>query len=234
MNNRNPQAPAATRFIDRADAGRQLARLLASHAAQQDTLVLGLARGGVPVAYEVARALRLPLDVMVVRKLGAPHEPEFAMGAIAPGGVIVVNEDMPRWLFQSSALEQSAAAQLAELQRRQSLYQAGRTPLLVAGRVVILVDDGAATGSSVLAAVRALRKQGAREIIVALPVASSQALEKLHQAVDQLICAHTPEAFDAVGSWYRDFDQTTDQQVCKLLERATARRRGKSGPQEPP
>jgi predicted phosphoribosyltransferase len=143
------------------------------------------------------------------------------MGAIASGGILVVNEAMPHWLAQSSALEHESRIELAELQRRESLYRAARTPVSMVDRTVILVDDGAATGSSMLAAVRAVRQRGAREVIVALPVAARDTSEKLRAAADRLICVHTPEAFAAVGSWYRDFDQTSDQQVCTLLERSS-------------
>lgn len=206
-----------TRFSNRAAAGRELASYLEAYRDRKDVLVLGLPRGGVPVAFEVARHLGAPLDVMVVRKLGAPGQPEFAVGAIAAGGVVVVNEDVPRWLLDTPELQDEVEFELRELTRRERLYRAARAPLDVAGRTVILVDDGAATGSSMLAAVRAVRSLQPRSVVVALPVASATAVGSLRTEADDVICVCTPESFLAVGDWYRDFDQTSDEEVAQLL-----------------
>ncbi len=213
--------------MDRADAGRQLGGVLKQQLSHTDALVLGLPRGGVPVAFEVARALGLNLDVLVVRKLGSPTQPEFAIGAVGPGGIVVLNQAMPRWLQHSSVLESETRREQAELLRRELLYRTGRPPLQLAGRDLIIVDDGAATGSSMLAAVMAARQSGARDIIAALPVATAGAAEKLRDSADRLICVHVPAYFDAVGAWYHDFDQISDQQVEALLAEAQRRERAR-------
>jgi putative phosphoribosyl transferase len=209
-------------FIDRAAAGRELAALLGEYRNRDDVVVLGLARGGVPVAFEVAQSLAAPLDVLIVRKLGAPGQPEFALGAIASGGVSVINEEALRWYRDSPAFEAEVAAELEELQRREALYRGERPAENLRSRTVILVDDGAATGSSMRAAIQAARQLGAREIVAALPVASDSACSKLREDADNLICIRVPPSFMAVGEWYEDFRQTSDAEVRDLLVRARA------------
>jgi len=212
-------------FADRAAAGRALAALLSEYLDKSDLVVLGLARGGVPVAHEVAKSLHLPFDVLIVRKLGAPGQPEYALGAIASGGISVMNPAAPRWLAESPAFDAEVAAQHQELKRRELLYRGNRPAQQIKDRSVILVDDGAATGSSMQAAVRAARKLGAREIIVALPVASRSACDKLREEADRLVCVRIPPGFAAVGEWYEDFTQTTDQDVVDLLASASHEQR---------
>lgn len=212
----------ATRFRDRRDAGRHLAERLAAYADRDDVLVLALPRGGVPVAFEVARALRAPLDVFVVRKLGVPGHEELAMGAVASGGVRVLNEDLVRQLeIPAAVIEAVAAREEAELARRERLYRAGRSFPAVQGRTVILVDDGLATGATMRAAVVALRAQRPARIVVAVPVASAETCEELGRSVDDILCAVTPEPFHAVGFWYENFDQTSDEEVRELLRQAS-------------
>jgi putative phosphoribosyl transferase len=189
-----------------------------------DALVLGLPRGGVPVAYEVARALDLPLDILVVRKLGAPGQEELAMGAVASGGTRVVNEAVVRELgISPEAMEAATRREMREIERRERAYRDGTPPAPIAGRTVVLVDDGLATGASMMAAVRAVRTR-AREVIVAVPVAAKATCEEISHEVDQLICAETPKSFMAVGMFYRNFQPTTDEEVRGLL--AESRRRG--------
>ena len=214
-----------THFYDRAAAGRALAALLATYRGREDVLVLGLPRGGVPVAAEVADTLQAPLDVMIVRKLGAPEQPELALGAIASGGVLVINENVLASFEDSSAAAVAAviARERAELERREALYRNDRRPLEVRGRTIILVDDGAATGASMEAAVRATQKLGASRIVVALPVASAEALRTLRAAADEVACILTPAAFRSVGEWYQRFEQTSDTEVSTLLARMRAR-----------
>jgi len=208
---------AGVRFRDRRDAGRALAGEL-TRLRGTDALVLGLARGGVPVAYELARALRLPLDVLVVRKLGFPTQPELAMGAIASGGAVVWNEEVIRAAHvRESTLEHAIARATAELERRERAYRAGNPELGVAGRTAIVVDDGLATGSSMLAAIESLRRRDAREIVVAVPVAPPEACAALARVADELVCAFTPRRFFSVGAWYADFDQTGEEEVRRLL-----------------
>lgn len=209
-------------FADRIAAGRELAGLLEQYADEPDVLILGLPRGGVPVAAEIARALHVPLDVMIVRKLGAPGQPELAIGALASGDVTVINEGVRAWLADSGTIERVAAAERAELERRERAYRGDRPPLDVKRRVVILVDDGAATGASMVAAVRAARRLGAERVAVALPVASIEAHERLRSEADDVICAIVPTVFYAVGQWYRDFAQTTDAEVTQLLAPAAS------------
>jgi predicted phosphoribosyltransferase len=205
-------------FRDRREAGRLLATKLAVYANRPDVLVLALPRGGVPVAYEVARALGAPLDVFLVRKLGVPGHEELAMGAIASGGVRVLNEQLVRALgIPDRVIAAAAAEEQRELERRERLYRGDRPAPDVRGRTVILVDDGLATGASMLAAVQALRRQGAAHIVVAVPVASPDTCAALRPEVDDIICAATPEPFHAVGLWYQDFSQTTDDEVRDLL-----------------
>jgi putative phosphoribosyl transferase len=212
-------------YADRADAGRALADSLAHLRAAPDAIVLGLPRGGVPVAYEVARALDLPLDVLVVRKLGLPQQPELAMGAIASGGALVVNDEVVRYLGgRPDAFEAVRAREQLELERRERDYRGTRPPLEVKGRSAVLVDDGLATGATMEAAVLALRSLGAKEVVVAVPVASQEARERIEAVADEVVCLAAPPFFSAVGQWYADFGQTEDAEVRDLLARAQAAR----------
>ena len=205
-------------FADRREAGQHLARELARWTGRDDVVVLALPRGGVPVAWEVARVLGAPLDVFVVRKLGTPGHRELAMGAIASGGVRVLNEEVVRvYGVSPQSIERVANEELQELERRERAYRNGRPPLPLAGKVVILVDDGLATGSTMRAAVEAVRLHGPARIVVAVPVGASDTCAELRHLADEVICARTPEPFSAVGLWYRDFDQTTDEEVRALL-----------------
>jgi len=212
-----------TRYQDRHDAGRFLATLLDRYAGRPDVIVLGLPRGGVPVAAEVARHLGAPLDVFVVRKLGVPGYEELAMGALASGGVRVLNEEVVRELgISGDAIDAVADVQARELARREQVYRGGRPPLDLAGRTVILVDDGLATGSTMRAAVAGLRQRGPSRVVIAVPVAATSTCEALAGEVDDIVCGQTPEPFLAVGLWYADFSQTTDEEVRAELERAAA------------
>ena len=211
------------RFRDRAEAGRLLAQKLKAYAQQRDVLVLALPRGGVPVAFEVAQALHAPLDVFLVRKLGVPGHEELAMGAIASWGARVLNDDVVRELHISdNVIERVAARERRELERRDRSYRAGRPAPNVRGRTIILVDDGLATGSTMRAAIAALRQQRPVRIVVAVPVGSPETCAEFQDEADEAICALTPEPFYAVGVWYQDFSQTTDEEVHDLLEEATA------------
>ena len=208
-------------FRDRHEAGRLLAERLAAYADRPDVSVLALPRGGVPVAFEIAVALHVPLDVMVVRKLGVPGHEELAMGAIASGGVQVVNEDVVRQLGLSSAvLETVAATEYDELTRRERAYRGGRELTSVEGRTVILVDDGLATGSTMRAAIAALRKSSPARMVVAVPTAAPETCEELKAEVEEIVCGMTPTPFYGVGQWYEDFSQTTDEEVRDLLRQA--------------
>ena len=204
-------------FKDRHDAGRVLAKALDAWRGRQDVQVLALPRGGVPVAWEVAQALGAPLDVLVVRKLGLPGHEEFAMGAIASGGVRVMEELSHAWPVSEEAVEAVVAREQAELVRREQLYRSGRPPLELAGRVLIIVDDGLATGATMRAAVMAARAGKPERIIVAIPVASSDAVQSVGAVADEVVCVFTPEHFRAVGLWYQDFAQTSDEEVRQLL-----------------
>lgn len=213
------------RFKNRSEAGRFLAERLSAYANRPDTLVLALPRGGVPVAYEVAKALGAPLDVFQVRKLGLPGHEELAMGAIATGGVRVRNPEVVEYLrIPDEVIDEVTARERQELERRERLYREGRPALSPRGRVVILVDDGLATGSTMLAAVLALRQQQPASIVVAVPVAAKQTCEELRTVADEVVCAVTPDPFYAVGLWYEDFSQTTDEEVRELLARAENKR----------
>jgi putative phosphoribosyl transferase len=206
-------------FKDRAHAGRVLAEKLKHYRDNPDVVVLALPRGGVPVAFEVAQTLHAPLDVFIVRKLGVPGHEEYAMGAIATGGVRVLNPDLAG-MIPSSAVDAIAAREQQELERRERLYRGDRPPVQIAGRIVILVDDGLATGSTMRAAVTAIRKQNPQRIVVAVPVAAPDTCDEFRAEVDEVICASTPEPFRAVGLWYENFDQTSDEEVHALLDAA--------------
>jgi putative phosphoribosyl transferase len=211
-------------FRDRAEAGRLLATKLAAYAGRPDVLVLALPRGGVPVAFEVARALGAPLDLFLVRKLGLPGFPELAMGAIATGGVLVLNEDVVRATgVPEEAIAAVAAKERRELERRERAYRGDRPPRDVRGQTAILVDDGLATGASMRAAVQALRRLGPARVVVAVPVGAPPTCAEFQEEADEAICARTPEPFYGVGRWYEDFSQTTDEEVRDLLRRATER-----------
>ena len=211
-------------FADRVEAGRALATALEARRGAADTIVLGLPRGGVPVAYEIATALALPLDVLVVRKLGLPWQPELAMGAIASGGALVLNEEVVRHLGgRDEAFEAVRAREQAELARRERDYRGDRPPLVMRNRTGILVDDGLATGATMEAAVRSLQALEARRVVVAVPVASPEARDRIAALADEVVCLATPTLFSAVGQWYRDFGQTSDDEVRDLLARAHAR-----------
>ncbi len=212
------------RFESRADAGRALAVMLTTYAGRQDTIVLGLPRGGVPVAYEIAQALGLPLDIFLVRKLGVPGHEELAMGAIASGGVRVLNDDVIGPLgIDAATIDQVAEREQQELERREEAYRDGRSRPNVAGRIVLLIDDGLATGSTMLVAIRALRLQHPARIIVAVPTAAPATCAEIGREVEEIICAMTPEPFYAVGLWYDDFSETTDDDVRSLLDHAARR-----------
>jgi predicted phosphoribosyltransferase len=208
-------------FHDRRDAGRQLATELGEYAERHDLVVLALPRGGVPVGFEVARALGAPLDVFVVRKLGLPGHEEFAMGAIASGGVRVDNPDVAPLALPQAAVDAVVARERAELARREALYRGDRAPLNLSGRTVILVDDGLATGASMRAAVAAVRMHAPARVIVAVPVAASETCAALRREADEVVCALTPAWFTAVGAWYADFTQTSDAEVHQLLSQAS-------------
>jgi putative phosphoribosyl transferase len=211
-------------YADRADAGRALAAALESHRGVEDAIVLGLPRGGVPVAFEIASRLELPLDVLVVRKLGLPSQPELAMGAIASGGALVRNEEVVRYLGgRDDAFEAVRAKEQRELERRERDYRGDRPPLDMRDRIGILVDDGLATGATMEAAVRALQALGARRVVVAVPVASPEARDRIAAVADEVVCLAAPMFFSAVGQWYHDFGQTSDEEVRDLLARAHAR-----------
>jgi putative phosphoribosyl transferase len=212
-------------FANRPEAGRKLAAKLSAYANCPNLLVLALPRGGVPIAYEVARALHAPLDVFLVRKLGVPWNEELAMGAIATGGVRVLNQeamsDLPDWVINHIAKREQK-----ELERRERLYRGDRPAVDVRGRTVILVDDGLATGSSMRAAAIALRQMKPLKIVVAVPVAPPETCEAFQSEVDEVICAITPDPFIAVGAWYSDFSQTSDEEVRELLEQASRDQHG--------
>lgn len=208
-------------FDNRADAGRVLASLLAEYANRDDVIVMGLPRGGVPVAYEVARALHVPLDVLLVRKLGVPGHEELAFGAVASGGVRILNRSVIRGAEVSNAeIEAVTQSEEQELERREHAYRDDRPPPRLKGRTVLVVDDGLATGASMKAAVLALREREPAKIVIAVPAAARETCDDFRDQVDDIVCAATPEPFHAVGLWYKDFSQTTDEEVRALLARA--------------
>jgi putative phosphoribosyl transferase len=211
-------------FPNRAEAGRLLAEKLDKYAGRDDVLVLGLPRGGVPVAYEVAQRLGAPLDVFIVRKLGVPGFEELALGAIASGGVRVLNDDVVRALPNANELIESVTAkEMEELERREQRYRDGRPAPEPRGRIVILVDDGLATGATMRAAVAALRQRGAAKIVVAVPVGAADTCREFEAEVDEAVCVIASEWFQAVGQYYEDFSQITDEEVRELLRRAAQR-----------
>jgi putative phosphoribosyl transferase len=208
-------------FPNRIEAGQQLADKLEKYADRDDVIVLGLPRGGVPVANEVAKRLRAPLDVFIVRKLGVPGFEELAAGAIASGGVRVLNEDVMRAIpHADQTIDAVTARETAELQRREQIYREGRPPPKLRDRIAILVDDGLATGATMRAAVKALRQCGAAKIVVAVPVGPPDTCHEVEEQADETICLSTPEFFQAVGQYYEDFSQTTDEHVRELLGNA--------------
>lgn len=208
-------------FHDRPQAGQILSRKLRAYAGRSDLLVFGLPRGGVPVAFEVARALRAPLDIFMVRKLGAPGQEELAMGAIATGGVRIINEDVVRSLdISPRTIDSVAAKESRELVRRERLYRGDKPVPEMAGRTIILVDDGLATGSTMRAAMAAIRAKKPRRIVVAVPVAAAPTEAEFRAEADEIVCIATPEPFFSVGFWYEDFSQTSDEEIRDLLERA--------------
>ena len=205
-------------YLDRREAGRSLATRLEKYARRDDVVVLALPRGGVPVAYEVARTLDAPLDLFLVRKLGTPGHQELAMGAIASGGVRVLNDDVVQWYgIREEDIEAVAHEESRELQRREITYREGREPVSIEGRTVILVDDGLATGSTMRAAVKAVRMHRPSRVVVAVPVGARDTCDELGAIADEVVCLGTPEPFSAVGQWYLDFSQTTDDEVRQLL-----------------
>ncbi len=208
-------------FIDRKDAGQKLAKKLLQYANRPDVIVLALPRGGVPVGYQVAQALNAPLDVFIVRKLGVPGQEELAMGAIASGGVRILNQDIVQALgIPSSVIDQVAAREWQELRRREELYREGRPAPELAGRTVILVDDGVATGATMRAAIKAVRRQNPAKVIVAVPVSALETYYDLAREADEVVALATPEPFFGVGLWYERFDQTSDEEVRRLLRSA--------------
>jgi putative phosphoribosyl transferase len=218
------------RFRDRTEAGQLLAQKLATYAHRPEVLVLALPRGGVPVAFGVARVLDAPLDVFLVRKLGVPGREELAMGAVATGGVRVLNEEVVEaFRIPEEVIAVAAAREQQELRRRERLYRDDRPGPQVRGRIIILIDDGLATGSTMRAAAAALRQQQPARIIVAVPTAAPETCAEFQAEVDEVICAITPDPFYAVGLWYEDFSQTTDEEVRDLLERAAKDHAGVPG-----
>ena len=217
-------------FQDRREAGRVLAAKLTRYVNHPDVLVLGLPRGGVPVAFEVAEALNAPLDVFVVRKLGVPGQEELAMGAIASGNIRVLNNEVVESLgIPPKLIESVAAAEEREVERREHRYRDDRETVSISGKTVLLVDDGLATGSTMRAAILALRERGPARIVVAVPVAASSTCNEFRDQADEIVCAETPKPFYAVGQWYEDFSQIADEEVRELLARAAKPSRAEVG-----
>jgi putative phosphoribosyl transferase len=213
--------PSSHIYRNRTEAGQVLAQHVRPKVAEADPLILALPRGGVPVAFEVARALHAELDVFLVRKLGLPGREELAIGAIASGGVRVLNRELIEELrLPEDLINRITAIEEKELERREHLYRRNRAPIAVRDRTVVLIDDGLATGASMMAGVRALRQQEPRRIIVAVPVAAPETCAQFRAEADEVICVSTPESFSAVGAWYDDFSQTSDEEVRRLLEEA--------------
>jgi predicted phosphoribosyltransferase len=212
-----------TLFRDRRHAGQVLAEKLARYADLPEVIVLALPRGGVPVAFEVANVLHAPLDVFLVRKLGMPGHEEFAMGAIASGGIRVMNPEIQERGISSSVIDRVAAREQQELERREAIYRGDQPHRDLTGRTVILIDDGLATGASMQAAVAALRKKQPQRVVVATPIGAPDSCEAFKDLVDEVVCVMTPDPFYAVGMWYEHFGQTTDEEVCHLLRLAAAR-----------
>lgn len=223
------------KFKNRREAGQRLARALVEYSGRDDAVVLALPRGGVPVAYEIARALGLPLDVFIVRKVGLPMQPELAMGAVASGGVLIRNERVLGQVHLPQArFDEVVRREREELARRETVYRAGRPPLVLEGRTALVVDDGLATGSSMEAAIEALRRQGAAHIVVAVPVGPTETLARMRRSADEVVCLETPEPFYAVGQAYDDFEPTEDEEVRSLLaEPARATTGGRKGEEVP-
>lgn len=212
-----------TKFRNRTEAGKLLARKLIQYGDRSDVLVLGLPRGGVPVAFEVAKALNAPLDIWLVRKLGVPGHQELAMGAIASGGMQVLNDDVLAWLrISGHTIAEVADLELHELQRRDRVYRGDRPPPQIRDRIVILVDDGLATGSTMRAAIGGLKPQHPQRIVIAVPVGPPDTCDRLRSEADEVVCLMTPTHFSAIGPWYEDFEQTTDEEVCELLAKTLA------------
>jgi putative phosphoribosyl transferase len=211
-----------TRFRDRTDAGKILASKLTHYANRPDLLVLGIPRGGVPVAFEVATALNAPLDICLVRKLGVPGNQELAMGAIAADGFEVLNEDLLDWLrISGHTIAEVGDRELHELQRRDRIYRGDRSLPTIRDLIIILVDDGLATGATMRAAIGVLKHQQPQRLIIAIPVAPLDTCNELRAEVDEMVCLMTPKHFSGIGRWYEDFTQTTDEQVCELLNATT-------------
>lgn len=219
-----------TPYRNRENAGQDLAKRLKTYVNRPDGVVLALPRGGINVAFEVAKALNLPLDVVVVRKLGVPDQPELAMGAIASGGVRVLNQEL---LHQShisdERVESVAQEEGKELERQERLYRNGRPAAVLKHKTIILIDDGLATGATMRAAVNAIKEQNPKQIIIAVPVATPSMCQELESEVDEIICLKTPEPFISVGTWFDDFSQTTDEEVIQLLSRAKKRQQNSKG-----
>jgi len=208
-------------FKDRLDAGRKLAKKLSKYANRSDILILGLPRGGVPVAFEVAKELNVKMDVFVVRKLGVPENEELAMGAIASDNIIVLNEDVVRsFQISKQSIDAVAARELRELERREYIFRGKRPKLSISDSTVILIDDGLATGATMNAATAAVKTKNPTKIVIAVPTGAPDTCRSFEGKVDEVICVATPEPFYAVGAWYEDFSQTTDEEVCELLEKA--------------
>jgi putative phosphoribosyl transferase len=211
-----------TRFRNRTEAGKLLASKLTQYANRPDVLVLGIPHGGVTVAFEVATALNAPLDVCLVRKMGVPGHPELAIGAIAAGGFEVLNEELVDWMrISGHTIAEVADRELQELQHHDRIYRGDRPPPDIRDRIVILVDDGLATGAMMRAAIGVLKPQQPQQIIIAVPVAPLDTCDRLRSEVDEVVCLITPEQFCGIGQWYEDFDRTTDEQVCELLTVST-------------